>query len=688
MLGKLSFRNAKRQAKDYCIYFLTVIISVALMFSFNSISVSKDISELASWMKYFSKSITGISIIIILVMAWLINYTMRFMLEKRSKEFGIYEILGIEKKSISKMFTLENILIGGVAFIFGIVVGTFLYQIFTSIIMNLFEQAYKIEIEFNLKAVGITAIYFFGIFLLVLLNCRRKIKKTKVYDLLYADKKNENNIIKNSKGNIAIFIVSVVLLIAALYINHKEFADANNMKGLNILISIIMLILGIYLFYISISSFIVKRYIENKSRKYKKDNMFLYRNLTSKINTMSFSMGTIAVMFTIILIGGNVALLMNNLLNNEIEMGYPFEIMVSTVDGDFSEYKEYIEKNTKVTDMYEYRLYCIKSIGISKALEGTAFNSGSMDGIEYVMSLTDYNKLREILGYEKVDLQNNEIIINCMKTAKEVFTEYIKDNNEIEMLGTKVKIKEIKSENLGQVGFNGYIYTVIVPDNLITAVEAEDESLRSEENSEDEEDTGSYYLGSGYKLVAQTEETTDEAFYQGLSNFILRKEMPVTEEIDGEMREYNVEIPLGNVQTKGQRTAEAKSFYAIVSFLAFYIALIFIMATATLLAIQQLSDSEKYKYRYELLKKLGMDELQMNRTIFKQLFFYFAIPMLVPIIVSIPAIISVSQIFKVAVTLQEIWRNIAIILGMLILVYGIYFIATDVQFDRNINGSR
>lgn len=688
MLGKLSFRNAKRQAKDYCIYFLTVIISVALMFSFNSIAVSKDISELASWMKYFSKSITGISIIIILVMAWLINYTMRFMLEKRSKEFGTYEILGIEKKSISKMFTLENILIGGIAFIFGIVVGTFLYQIFTSIIMNLFEQAYKIEIEFNLKAVGITAIYFFGIFLLVLLNCRRKIKKTKVYDLLYADKKNENNIIKNSKGNIAIFIVSVVLLITALYINHKEFADVNNMKGLNILIAIIMLIIGLYLFYISISSFIVKRYLDNKSRKYKKDNMFLYRNLTSKINTMSLSMGTIAVMFTIILIGGNVALLMNNLLNNEIEMGYPFEIMVSTVDGEFSEYKEYIEKNTKVTDMYEYRLYCIKSIGISKALEGTAFNSGSMDGIEYVMSLTDYNKLREILGYEKVDLQNDEIIINCMKTAKEVFTEYIKDNNEIEMLGTKVKIKEIKSENLGQVGFNGYIYTVIVPDNLIPAVKAEDESLRSEVNSEDEEDTNAYYFGLQYKLVAQTEETTDEAFYQGLSNFILKKEIPVEEEIDGEMREYNVEIPLGNVQTKGQRTAEAKSFYAIVSFLAFYIALIFIMATATLLAIQQLSDSEKYKYRYELLKKLGMDELQMNRTIFKQLFFYFAIPMLVPIIVSIPAIISVSQIFKVAVTLQEIWRNIAIILGMLILVYGIYFIATDVQFDRNINGSR
>lgn len=143
MLGKLSIRNAKRQAKDYIIYFITVIISVALMFSFNSIATSQDISELSSSMQYFSKSITGISIIIIFVMAWLINYTMKFMLEKRSKEFGTYQILGLEKKDISKMFTLENLIIGFLAFIVGIIVGTFLYQIFTSIIMNLFNQIMK-----------------------------------------------------------------------------------------------------------------------------------------------------------------------------------------------------------------------------------------------------------------------------------------------------------------------------------------------------------------------------------------------------------------------------------------------------------------------------------------------------------------------------------------------------------------
>ena len=681
MLGKLSFRNAKRQAKDYVIYFITVIISVALMFSFNSIAVSEDIKELSTYMEYFSKAITAISVIIILVMAWLINYCMRFMLEKRSKEFGTYEILGIEKKSISNMFTLENLIIGVIAFVIGIIAGTFLYQIFTSIIMNLFSRAYQIEITFNLKAVGMTAIYFFGIFALVLLNCRRKIKKTKVYDLLYADKKNENNIIKNSKGNLIIFIISILLLIGALIINHKEFSSASNMTGRNLLITIIMLIAGIYLFYISLSSFIVKRYLNNKSRKYKKDNMFLYRNLTSKINTMSVSIGTIALMFTIIIIGGNVALLMNNMLSNEIEMGYPFEIMVSSVDGDFSRYKEYIEKNAKVKDMYEYRLYNIKKTGVSKAFDGTKFEGAGTEETETVLSLTDYNKLREILGYEKVSLQDDEIIINCLKTAEGAFEKYIQENNIIKIVGKDVKIKEIRGENLAQVGFNGYYYTIIVPDSLVQKIEQEDINLRNEVGD-------SYYLDFPYNFVVTTEEMTDEKFYDKLCDFILTEEKPMKEEVDGKEIDYTMEISLGNVQTKGERMSQAKSFYAIISFLAFYIALIFVMATATLLAIQQLSDSEKYKYRYELLKKLGMDELQINKTIFKQLFFYFAIPMLIPVLVSIPAILSIGSLFAIAVTMEEIIGNMFIILGMLILVYGIYFIATDVQFDRNINGSR
>ena len=198
----------------------------------------------------------------------------------------------------------------------------------------------------------------------------------------------------------------------------------------------------------------------------------------------------------------------------------------------------------------------------------------------------------------------------------------------------------------------------------------------------------SYYLDFPYNLVATTEEMTDEKFYDELCNFILTEEKQITGDLNGEEKEYTMKISLGNVQTKGERMSQAKSFYAIISFLAFYIALVFVMATATLLAIQQLSDSEKYKYRYELLKKLGMDASQMNRTRFKQLFFYFVTPIILPIIISIPATLSVASIFTIAVTWEEILRNMLIVFGMLILVYGIYFIATDVQFNRNINETR
>ena len=373
MLGKLSLRNAKRQAKDYVIYFMTIVMAVALLFSFNSIAASNDVAELSSSMKSFSKAIMGINFVVVFVMVWLIHYTMKFMLEKRSREFGTYQILGIEKRDIANIFIAENLLIGLIAFIVGTVVGTFMYQIFTSIIMNLFAQPYEISITFSWEAVKMTAFCFFGIFALVLLKVRRKIKKTKVHDLLYAEKQNENNHIKNSKGNVALFMISVILLLGGLWVLNLDYSNPVKMTGKNTMISIVLWIIGIYMFYLSISSFIVKRYLESKTRKYKKNNLFLYRNLTSKINTMSATLGTIAMLFAFIMIGGNVALLMNGMLNNEIEMGYPFEIMVSSVDGDFSKYKEYIEKNAKVTDRYEYKLYNIPKTSMERALDGTTF---------------------------------------------------------------------------------------------------------------------------------------------------------------------------------------------------------------------------------------------------------------------------------------------------------------------------
>lgn len=362
------------------------------------------------------------------------------------------------------------------------------------------------------------------------------------------------------------------------------------------------------------------------------------------------------------------------MLNNEIEMGYPFEIMISNLDGDFSKYKEYIEKNAKVRGMYEYQMYNIPKTTISKAFEGTTFEGRDFEELDSILGLTDYNALREMLGYEKVSLKEDEVIIQCMKTAEKTFTDYTAEHQKLKIGEKEVTVKEVRAEHFAQTFFNGYIYCVIVSDDLLEEVKKMDFQLDS-----------SFYDGN-YNLVVQTEEPTTEEFYRGLSQYIVYDEIEQTAVIDGKEQTYTVNIALGNVSTKGYRMSVTKSFYTMVSFLAFYIALIFVMATATILAIQQLSDSEKYKYRYELLKKLGMEEQEMNRTILKQLFFYFGLPMLVPILISIPAVLIIGQIFTIAVTVQEMFVNMVMVIGMFILVYGIYFIATNVQFERNING--
>lgn len=385
-------------------------------------------------------------------------------------------------------------------------------------------------------------------------------------------------------------------------------------------------------------------------------------------------MATLAVMFVIIIVGLNISMLMNNMLNNEMEILYPFEIMISTTDGDFTKYKEYIKKNSDVVNMHEYKIYTIEQTPLIEALKDTSLRDRKYNKVDNVIKLSDYNKLREMIGYSSVELSNDEIIVNTISTASNYINKYIKENgNYITACNKKYKIKQVEDINLGQLGFNGFVYFFVVNDNEI-------EFIKENEISSD-------YLSNNleYKLVVNTKEKTTQAFYDDLCSYIKTYHFPQVGIYDGIEKEYDVEISLGNVLSRGQRIGETKSFYTIISFSAIYVSLILIMISATLLAIQQLSESEKYKYRYKVLKDLGMDEMDMNKIIFKQIFIYFLLPILIPVLISVPIVLSIGNIFTLAVTYKEIIKNICFVFGIFFLVYSIYFVATDVQFEKNIN---
>ena len=155
MLGKLAYRNTKRNIKDYLIYLITVTASFSLIFAFNLVASSDEIVKLCSSMDAFKNSLFAVNILIIFVICFLINYTTKFMFEKRSKELGTYMLLGIKKKEIAHLVIIENILLGILAFVLAIPIGFLFSQFVSLVIVNLLGIPKTLFISLNFVSIGL-----------------------------------------------------------------------------------------------------------------------------------------------------------------------------------------------------------------------------------------------------------------------------------------------------------------------------------------------------------------------------------------------------------------------------------------------------------------------------------------------------------------------------------------------------
>ena len=291
MLGKLAVRNVKRSARDYVIYLITIIISFSLIFALNLISTSEAVMELSQGLTYFQYIMYGINVIVLGVICFLINYTTKFIFEKRSKEFGMYALLGIKKRKINKMFLLENLLLGFVALLVSMPIGFAISQFLSIFIVRLLEWPQAIFIELNLKSFILLFIYFALIYLLVLWRANRRMKKSSIHDLLNLEKQNEKKITKSKKHRNIIFLLSITLGIIALFLwnlklKPEVLQDSSIMD--TVLICFVLLIISIYGVMISVGDFILSVVLKNKKIKYSKDNLFIARTFSAKAKTLGF----------------------------------------------------------------------------------------------------------------------------------------------------------------------------------------------------------------------------------------------------------------------------------------------------------------------------------------------------------------------------------------------------------------
>ena len=668
MLSKLAWRNAKRSFKDYIIYLITVTLAFSLVFSFNLIISSKDILELTHVMNSLQPAIIFISFIVLFVIGWLIHYTMKFMLQKRSKEFGTYMLLGIEKKEIIKMFLIENLLLGIGCLLLSFFIGFVFGQFLTMIIMNIFELPYRVNLSFGIMPFLLTSGYFIIIYLFVLLRANRKIKKMKLQELLYLDKTNESKIYKQKKHRAIVFLISFVLGIIAFLLFHRGMImSVKNLSGSPMPLifgSLVLIIFSIYGVSFSFADFLKSIALKNKKWKYQKDHLFIVRQFTSKVKTMGFTLGTLSLLITLTFLALNVSNAFQGVFENQTESSAPYDIMIYNLYSDteeaigkentsLTEYMDLIESNYTIEEQVTYNVYTNRTTTIRENISDGVVGYQPFD---CYLKLSDYNKLLQMRGMKPISMQQDEFYIHTFRDVSKEIANYLEEHPEITVNGTTLKSHGFTDYKYTTSWSRGSSYIVIVPD---------------------------YVIDEQFEVINQitainTKEETTEAFANELDEKFPPK---VYVEDQGE---YETLISIQQTTVKGAIVNENRGMMTIISFSLMYLAFIFVAVVGTILSIQSLSDSTKYKYRYETLHKLGLNEKELNQTLQKQLIVFFIFPIIYPIFISILSSFSLNVLFQPFMTND--YSMLLYVVGNILLflvIYLIYFLATYFSFKKN-----
>lgn len=643
MLAELSIRNMKRSLRDYSIYILTLTIAFTLVYAFNLICCSPDLMKLSKQMEKFRDVNKLIAIVIVFTVGWLINYIIRFMINRRGREFSIYMLLGIKNRSIYLMFFIENILLCMASLLLGILFGTLLFQILAIIIMKIFEVDYRIFFGFSLKALGLTVAYATGMMLLSLISNSRKLRKMSIYDLMCSEKKGElQEVAKKSNGNIICLILFFCIGIFGLaFLHYITVVNPKSATFLSMSISFLSIIICIFGSYISISPAIVRLFLKG-NHKYKGNRMIIFRELAAKMNTMKFTMGNLAILITLTFLAIQSGMLLKGFLDELFVSRAPFDVMVTSIDEEekLNKITDYLQNHNGIREKYQYNIYEVGSADVGGFFNREVHDS---DWGTY-MRYSDYVKLRKMMGYKEAVNCQDGYLLHCVGSVKKAVSQ--QDNTDMVFGGKTYRLRKMYTEGFALEGMNGVYFVIVLPDDLVSDLK----------------------VNHTVMAVSTVKETTEE------TRSDIGKLLDITE---GENINERLSI-------KGALRADNCTAVIIVSFTMFYIGLIFACVVAAIMAIQQLGDIVKHRYHYLRLSQLGMSEQRIDSLILQQMLIFFAVPLLLSIPISISMINSIGHIFESYVNERMLSGYMIGPLAGFGFIYALYFILTYLGFVKGV----
>lgn len=675
MLFKISLKNIRKSLKDYTVYFFTLILGVAIFYVFNAIdsqSVMLDVREnMMDIIKLMNNMLSGVSVFVSCILGFLIIYASRFLIKRRNKEFGIYLTLGMSKRKISAILFFETLVIGIVSLVAGLVIGTILSQFMSVIVANMFDaDMTKFKFIFSMKACIKTLIYFAIMYVLVMIFNTFSISRCKLIDLLNAGKKTEKVTMKNPVVCTIVFVIGVGILSYAYWMVTRGVESINIINKIGVPIALGCV--ATFLIFWSVSGFMIRIFTSIKSVYYKGVNSFVLRQFCSKINTTVFSTTVICIMLFITISVLSSALSMKDSLSKDLDSMCPVDVQLAkySYDAMSEAYATSQNMNEKDREMLEdSKLSIIETLNNSgfdaqkyfkDVVEYNIYNTGltvkdtlgdintddyqfMADAIMPVMTIGDYNSVARLYGNSTYELNDDEyIIVADYKNMVMIRNQALKKGIILSVNGKEYKPRYNECKDgfvkIGVQNMNDGI--LVVPDNAVKPQQVRNMGLSADYRADTKEER--------YSIETQLDNLMENISFK--KSFI----------------SWNSRIDLAE---------SSVGLGALVTFIALYLGIIFLISSAAILALRELSDSADNKERYGMLRKLGVDERMIDMALFKQIGIFFAFPLILALIHSVFGIKFINIILA-TMGMSSMAASIGLTLAFVAVIYGGYFLIT------------
>lgn len=718
MLCKLAWGNVRRAGRDYLVYLLTLTLGVTVFYAFNTVSMQVDIAgiEEAGLSEAMGIMLGYLTYFLAGVMAFLMVYANNFIMKRRKKEFGLYQVLGMGRGRVATIMALETVIVSVVAFVAGIVLGVGLSRLMTFFTASLFKtQIANFHFFFSVHAFNLTLACMLVMFVLTLLLNLRAVRRTKLIEPMGAERRNESIKTRNPWIAIAIFAVGAVLVGVAYYrllrdgfpltATDSKLQEAMNQFG----ITTAMVTVGTFALFWGLSGMLIKLLQSLRGVYWRGLNMFTVRQLAAKVNTVCFSMGVIAMLLFLAITSVTCGMSIANVMNENLERYNPVDVSQTyvyytpdTLDY-YKGYKGYVNPSEA-----DRMVLADTTVDLYPAWHGKGKSAGNNDETGKKVNIADvageHVQIDSYLSYPFGGSDPSVTPSEMCKIMGEKLPKAFGGSN-ADTMGLFVtpasqynKLRQMMGEEPVHIGHDQYLLTCDMGGELVDlytkymagghALTLGGHTLKpaTDKSDEDTAAIANSAMGSNPGTVVVADELLSQLNLQPYSSSLLvnYKQGMDTTEADESIKHTLLDNLLvdgkepgswGLFITRSEMYTQAAQMNGLISYLAIYIGFVLVIACAAILSIQQLSNVADGSRSYRVLAQIGCDDRQIRHSVMAQQAVFFLFPLAVGLahsFVALKVIIEMVSIFGN----MSIGGTVGLTCAIFLAAYGGYFLVT------------